>query len=32
VRTVEHYFLPYGGYSPNPVVFLAAAAQHTQTV
>jgi len=27
VRTVEHYFLPYGGYSPNPVVFLAAAAQ-----
>lgn len=30
VRTVEHYFLPYGGYSPNPVVFLAAAAQHTR--
>src|ERR1700761_58909 len=30
VRTVEHYFLPYGGYSPNPVVFLAAAAQHTK--
>ncbi len=29
VRTVEHYFLPYGGYSPNPVVFLAAAAQRT---
>jgi alkanesulfonate monooxygenase SsuD/methylene tetrahydromethanopterin reductase-like flavin-dependent oxidoreductase (luciferase family) len=27
VRTVEHYFHPYGGYSPNPVVFLAAAAQ-----
>ena len=26
VRTVEHYFHPYGGYSPNPVVFLAAAA------
>ena len=26
VRTVEHYFQPYGGYSPNPVVFLAAAA------
>src|ERR1019366_6850178 len=25
VRTVEHYFRPYGGYSPNPVVFLAAA-------
>jgi alkanesulfonate monooxygenase SsuD/methylene tetrahydromethanopterin reductase-like flavin-dependent oxidoreductase (luciferase family) len=30
VRTVEHYFLPYGGYSPNPVVFLAAAAQRTK--
>ena len=26
VRTVEHYFHPYGGYSPNPIVFLAAAA------
>jgi len=30
VRTVEHYFQPYGGYSPNPVVFLAAAAQVTR--
>jgi alkanesulfonate monooxygenase SsuD/methylene tetrahydromethanopterin reductase-like flavin-dependent oxidoreductase (luciferase family) len=30
VRTVEHYFLPYGGYSPNPIVFLAAAAQITK--
>jgi alkanesulfonate monooxygenase SsuD/methylene tetrahydromethanopterin reductase-like flavin-dependent oxidoreductase (luciferase family) len=30
VRTVEHYFHPYGGYSPNPVVFLAAAAQITR--
>ena len=30
VRTVEHYFHPYGGYSPNPVVFLAAAAQATK--
>lgn len=30
VRTVEHYFHPYGGYSPNPIVFLAAAAQRTQ--
>jgi alkanesulfonate monooxygenase SsuD/methylene tetrahydromethanopterin reductase-like flavin-dependent oxidoreductase (luciferase family) len=30
VRTVEHYFYPYGGYSPNPVVFLAAAAQRTK--
>jgi alkanesulfonate monooxygenase SsuD/methylene tetrahydromethanopterin reductase-like flavin-dependent oxidoreductase (luciferase family) len=25
VRTVEHYFNAYGGYSPNPIVFLAAA-------
>ncbi len=31
VRTVEHYFHPYGGYSPNPIVFLAAAAMVTQT-
>jgi alkanesulfonate monooxygenase SsuD/methylene tetrahydromethanopterin reductase-like flavin-dependent oxidoreductase (luciferase family) len=30
VRTVEHYFNPYGGYSPNPAVFLAAAAQVTR--
>lgn len=30
VRTVEHYFHPYGGYSPNPVVFLAAAAQRSK--
>jgi alkanesulfonate monooxygenase SsuD/methylene tetrahydromethanopterin reductase-like flavin-dependent oxidoreductase (luciferase family) len=30
VRTVEHYFKAYGGYSPNPVVFLAAAAQITK--
>ena len=30
VRAVEHYFHPYGGYSPNPVVFLAAAAQMTK--
>jgi len=29
VRTVEHYFRPYGGYTPNPVVFLSAAAQRT---
>jgi alkanesulfonate monooxygenase SsuD/methylene tetrahydromethanopterin reductase-like flavin-dependent oxidoreductase (luciferase family) len=27
VRTVEHHFHPYGGYSPNPIVFLAAASQ-----
>ncbi len=30
VRTVEHYFLPYGGYTPNPMLFLAAAAARTQ--
>ena len=29
IRQVEHYFSPYGGYSPNPIVFLAAAAQRT---
>jgi alkanesulfonate monooxygenase SsuD/methylene tetrahydromethanopterin reductase-like flavin-dependent oxidoreductase (luciferase family) len=32
IRTVEHYFEPYGGYSPNPIVFLAAAAQRTKRV
>src|SRR5262250_767515 len=26
VRTVEHYFLSYGGYSPDPLIFLSAAA------
>lgn len=30
VRTVEHYFEDYGGYSPNPIVFLAAAAMRTR--
>jgi alkanesulfonate monooxygenase SsuD/methylene tetrahydromethanopterin reductase-like flavin-dependent oxidoreductase (luciferase family) len=29
-RIVEHYFHPYGGYSPNPLVFLAALSQRTQ--
>ena len=29
IRTVEHYFHPYGGYSPNPLLFLAAAAMRT---
>jgi alkanesulfonate monooxygenase SsuD/methylene tetrahydromethanopterin reductase-like flavin-dependent oxidoreductase (luciferase family) len=29
VRTVEHYFEPYGGFCPSPVVFLTAAAQHS---
>ncbi|MGE0736618.1 MAG: LLM class flavin-dependent oxidoreductase [Alphaproteobacteria bacterium] len=30
IRTVEHYFEPYGGYSPNPLLFLASAAQRTK--
>lgn len=30
IRTVEHYFHYYGGYSPNPLVFLAAASQRTK--
>ena len=30
IRTVEHYFERYGGYSPNPIVFLTAVAQRTQ--
>ena len=30
VRIVEHYFHTYGGYSPNPIVFLAAAAQRAK--
>lgn len=30
VRTVEHYFLPYGGYSPAPAAFLAAACQRAR--
>ena len=30
VRTIEHYFNAYGGYSPNPMMFLAAAAQRTR--
>ena len=32
VRIVEHYFHPYGGYSPNPLLFLAAASQRTKRV
>src|SRR6478609_6606822 len=32
VRTVEHYFLSYGGYSPNPLVFLSAAAAVTRSI
>lgn len=29
VRIVEHYFEPYGGYSPNPLLFLTAASQRS---
>ena len=32
VRTVEHYFNSYGGYTPNPMVFLAAASQRARKV
>ena len=31
IRTVEHYFHAYGGYSPNPIVFLAAASQRSRS-
>src|SRR6201987_2114488 len=30
VRTVEHYFHSYGGYSPDPLIFLSAAAAVTR--
>ena len=30
LRIVEHYFHYYGGYSPNPMLFLAAAAPRTR--
>src|SRR5918999_1317041 len=32
VRTVELYFHPYGGYSPDPLIFLSAAAAMTRTI
>lgn len=32
IRIVEHYFHRYGGYSPNPLVFLAAAAARSQRI
>jgi natural product biosynthesis luciferase-like monooxygenase protein len=32
LRMVEHYFHPYGGYSPNPLIFLAAASQRTKQI
>ena len=31
VRIVEHYFHHWGGYTPNPIVFLSAASQRTKT-
>ncbi len=31
-RIVEHYFNRYGGYSPNPLIFLACVAQRTTTM
>lgn len=30
IRTVEHYFNSYGGYSPSPIVFLTAVSQRTK--
>ena len=32
VRTVEHYFQSYGGYSPDPLIFLSAAAAVTRSL
>src|SRR5207249_4693689 len=32
VRTVEHYFRPYGGMTPSPIVFLTAVAARTTRV
>ncbi|MEV0707906.1 LLM class flavin-dependent oxidoreductase [Nocardia aurea] len=32
VKTVEHYFFPYGGYSPDPVPFLSAVAARTRSI
>lgn len=32
IRIVEHYFHHYGGYSPNPIVFLAAASQRSKQI
>ena len=32
VRTVEHYFRPYGGMTPSPIVFLTAVAARTQRI
>ena len=32
VRTVEHYFRPYGGMTPSPIVFLTAVAARTRRI
>src|SRR5258708_11119293 len=32
VRTVEHYFLSYGGHSPAPLIFFSAAAAVTRSI
>ncbi|MBV9847726.1 MAG: LLM class flavin-dependent oxidoreductase [Kutzneria sp.] len=32
IQAVEHYFTPYGGYFPDPVTFLAAAAAQTERI
>ncbi|WP_017588794.1 LLM class flavin-dependent oxidoreductase [Nocardiopsis ganjiahuensis] len=32
VKMVEHYFFPYGGYSPDPLTFLSAAAGRTRHI
>lgn len=32
VQVVEHYFDPYGGYSPDPVTFLTAVAARTRRI
>lgn len=32
VKTIEHYFARYGGYSPDPVTFLAAVAARTSRI
>src|ERR1700758_2926390 len=32
VRTVEHYFHAYGGYSPDPLIFLSAAAAVARSI
>src|SRR5262249_31523464 len=32
VRTVEHYFHSYGGYSPDPLIFFSAAAALTRKI